>query len=70
MLMHTEYTLLSLLEHEEGVIRHRGMFSVSISSKNDDFLSARFSRLSFSKQECDAFTTKLTNTETKCFVVG
>lgn len=30
MLMHTEFTLLSLLQNEEGVIQQRGLFSVSI----------------------------------------
>lgn len=30
MLLHTEFSLLSLLENQDGVIQHRGMFSVSI----------------------------------------
>ncbi len=29
MLLHTEFSLLSLLENESGVIKHHGMFSVS-----------------------------------------
>lgn len=30
MLLHTEFSLLSLLQNEEGVIQQHGMFSVSI----------------------------------------
>ena len=30
MLLHTEFSLLDLLEHEEGVIHHHGMFSVTM----------------------------------------
>lgn len=30
MLLHTEFSLLSLLKNETGVIQHHGMFSVSI----------------------------------------
>lgn len=30
MLLHTEFSLLSLLKNEPGVIQHHGMFSVSI----------------------------------------
>lgn len=29
MLLHTEYSLLSLLSDQDGVIHHHGMFSVS-----------------------------------------
>lgn len=29
MLLHTEFSLLSLLEHQDGVVHHRGLFSVS-----------------------------------------
>lgn len=30
MLLHTEFSLLSLLQNESGVIKHHGMFSVSV----------------------------------------
>lgn len=29
MLLHTEFSLLSLLKNEPGVVQHHGMFSVS-----------------------------------------
>lgn len=29
MLLHTEFSLLSLLQNQSGVIKHHGMFSVS-----------------------------------------
>lgn len=32
MLLHTEYSLLSLLENQEGVIQQHGLFSVSLHS--------------------------------------
>lgn len=34
MLLHTEFSLLSLLKNEPGVIQHHGMFSVSIKIQN------------------------------------
>lgn len=34
MLLHTEFSLLSLLQNEEGVIQQHGMFSVSIMEHN------------------------------------
>lgn len=33
MLLHTEYSLLSLLQNQDGVIHHHGMFSVSTQLK-------------------------------------
>lgn len=39
MLLHTEYSLLSLLEGQKGVIQQHGLFSVSLNEKYDLFFS-------------------------------
>lgn len=37
MLLHTEYSLLSLLHGEKGVIQQHGLFSVSLNYYQDSF---------------------------------
>ena len=39
MLLHTEYSLLSLLHNQEGVVHHHGLFQVS-NCRREGFLSS------------------------------